>query len=91
MDKMDWVFKKAKEKAIKRSGRPENTATPWKDFTPGWLKYRLAREFKEWEETRDIAELLDIINLAAFVYLAKKDSKPENIRDFVGGGPDDER
>ena len=71
MDEMDLVFKKAKEKAIEKSREPGNTITPWNDFTPGWLKYRLAQEYREWDETRDIAELLDIINLAAFVYLAE--------------------
>jgi len=70
MNEMDLVFKRAKEKAIKKSSELGNTTTPWKDFTLGWLKYRLAGEFKEWDESRDIEELLDIINLAAFVYLA---------------------
>lgn len=75
MDEMDLVFKKAKEKAIEKSSELGNTATPWKDFTPGWLKYRLAGEIREWDETRDIEELLDIINLAAFVYLAELRAK----------------
>lgn len=73
MNKLSWVFNKAKVKAITRMDKFGNTATPWKDFTPGWLKNRLAQEFREWEETRDVEELLDIINLAAFVYLSAYD------------------
>jgi len=72
MDEMNLVFKLAKEKAIEKSSELGNTATPWKDFAPGWLWHRLAQEVREWEETRDIAELLDIINLAVFVYLASE-------------------
>lgn len=71
MDKMDLVFKLAKEKAIRKSSELGNTATPWKDFTPDHLKYRLVQEIREWDKTRDIDELLDIINLAVFVYLAE--------------------
>jgi len=75
MDEMDEVFKKAKEKAVNRISKVGNTATPWEDFKSEHLKKRLDDEIKEWHDTEDIKELLDIINLAVFVYLAKQRAK----------------
>lgn len=75
MDKMDLVFKLAKEKAIEKSSEIGNTVTPWKDFTPDWLKHRLVQEIIEWDKIRNTAELLDIINLAIFAYLAENEQQ----------------
>lgn len=82
MDDMDEVFKKAKEKAISRIGKVGNTEKPWEDFSIYHLSDRLQDEFAEWSESYPLTykfseELLDIINLAAFLYLAnqREDSK----------------
>lgn len=68
---MDLVFEIAKVKAfccIKKHG---NTATPWLDFTTGHLIKRLDGEIDEWKESGNSQELLDIINLAVFVWLSR--------------------
>lgn len=72
MMEMDSVFRRAKDKAASQVLHVGNTPTPWRDFTPEHLEKRLNDEIKEWRESGDIAELLDVINLAAFLYLSKQ-------------------
>jgi predicted house-cleaning noncanonical NTP pyrophosphatase (MazG superfamily) len=72
MYEMDAVFEKAKEKAVRKIGVENGkkyTASPWNDFTKEFLVQKLEEEIKEWKEKYDKKELLDIINVAAFIYL----------------------
>ena len=77
MDEMDEVFQEAKAKAVSRIEKKGNTATPWKDFEYKWLDKRLHDEIQEYDKSKTVTELkdelLDIINLATFNYLAIKD------------------
>jgi len=75
---MDLVFRLSKSKAFYRIRKPGNTTTPWVDFTTEHLIKRLDEEFGEWKESGNGQELLDIINLAVFVWLSK-------LYDNVGG------
>lgn len=69
---LDSVFGEAIEKAVRRIDKDGNTATPWRDFSSEHLEKRLIDEFREWRESKSDEELLDIINLAAFLYLSKR-------------------
>ena len=75
---MDLVFKMAKAKAFYRIRHHGNAAAPWANFTTEHLVKRLDDEIDEWKESCDGQELLDIINLAVFVWLSK-------FYDIVGG------
>jgi len=68
---MDLVFEMAKVKALYRIKKSGNTATPWIDFTTEHLIKRLDDEIDEWKDSGNTQELLDIINLAVFVWLSK--------------------
>lgn len=69
---LDSVFNEAIDKAVRRIDKPGNTAAPWRDFSSEHLEGRLIKEFREWRESKSDKELLDIINLAAFLYLSKR-------------------
>lgn len=73
---MDDVFDAAKEKAKSKLKKPGYTDEPWKDFGSDFLIKRLEQEFYEFEDAETIEsqneELLDIINMSIFVYLANK-------------------
>jgi len=69
---LDSVFNEAIEKAIRRIDKPGNTAAPWRDLSPERLEKRLIQEFREWHGSKSDEELLDIINLAAFLYLSRR-------------------
>jgi len=68
---MNIVFELAKTKALIRNSKPGNTETPWSDFSVEHLKKRFDEEIQEWKESDNSQELIDIINLAAFLWLAK--------------------
>ena len=68
---MDLVLEMAKLKAFYRIKKPGNTSAPWIDFTTEHLIKRLDDEIDEWKESCNSQELLDIINLAVFVWLSK--------------------
>lgn len=72
MDEMDVVFAKAKAKAISKIHSPGNTIAPWNDFSIGHLEARLTREYNEWFNDGSANKLLDIINMAVFIYLARQ-------------------
>lgn len=73
IETMKWAFKHAIEKALERKNKEENTYEPWSDCSREHLQDRLWEEIEEWrkaencEEERD--ELLDIINISAFLFL----------------------
>lgn len=73
---MDDVFAAAKEKAKLQLKKPGYTDEPWNDFGSEFLIKRLEQEFYEFEDAENLQsqneELLDIINMAIFVYLANK-------------------
>ncbi len=72
---MNIVFDLAKTKALIRNRKSGNTATPWLDFTTEHLSMRLGEEFEEWKDSNNSQELLDIINLAAFLWLSRFNDK----------------
>lgn len=67
-EEMMLVFNHAIDKAESRIRKPGNTATPWDDLPNAWLKKRLWDEIFEWKESQSPKELIDIINIAAFLY-----------------------
>ena len=69
-EQMTRVFRGAILKAISRIDKPCNTSRPWADFSISHLRRRLWDELKEYKESNDPEELLDIINLACFLHLA---------------------
>ena len=76
MNEMDTVFEKAKEKAVRKirvGNRNKYTASPWNDFTKEFLVHRLEEEIEEWKVKYDKKELLDIINVAVFIYLCAEE------------------
>lgn len=64
---MDMAFDLALSKALNRGTKPGNTWEPWKTFSTGWLNKRLDDEIKEYKEKPGPQELMDIINIAAFL------------------------
>jgi predicted house-cleaning noncanonical NTP pyrophosphatase (MazG superfamily) len=68
---MNIVFELAKTKALICNRKPGNTNTPWTDFSTNHLSKRLDEEFEEGKESDNVQELLDIINLAAFLWLSR--------------------
>jgi len=70
-DCMNQVFDEAIEKAVEKiDGSEEYTAQPWKDFPIKWLSKRVDDEYTEWKQSGDKKELIDLINLACFTFLA---------------------
>ena len=72
---MKGVFDQAIVKAQLRCDWEGNTDKPWEDFGIEWLQKRLYDEIKEYESTKrtghnDWRELIDVINLACFLYIA---------------------
>ena len=82
-EEMQKVFDEAILKAEYRKRKPGNTATPWNDFSAGWLHKRLYDELAEYEESGNSQELLDVINIACFLRIlhVKKtvDELPEDL------------
>lgn len=50
---------------------------PWEHFDIDFLERRLEDEIKEYNESKDKDELLDIINFAVFLYIKKSDNSGE--------------
>lgn len=79
MEKMNDVFELAKHKATKRISKDGYTKEPWKDFDIDFLTDRLYEEIEEFRMANTIYkqndELLDIINMAIFLYIANKEQK----------------
>jgi len=73
--RMRAVFDQAIVKAQLACGKEGNTDKPWEDFSIEWLRKRLDDEIKEYESKErtgkiDWIELIDVINMACFLYLA---------------------
>jgi len=76
--KMQEVFAQAIVKAQLNCDKKGYTDTPWKDFSIEWLQKRLEDEIKEYYSTKrtgkiDWIELIDVINIACFLYIAHYD------------------
>lgn len=71
-DEMKRVFDYALTKKMDRDRKPLNTTTPWKDFSIEWLDLRLDDEIAEYKQSRKLSELLDIINIATFIFIARE-------------------
>lgn len=65
------VFTEAMAKYELRCNKEGNTVAPWDDFSEEHLIKRLDEEYTEWKQSGDTRELIDVINLAAFVRLAR--------------------
>lgn len=75
---MRRTFEFAIAKALQRKDKPGNTVRPYLDFSEEHLTERLEQEIEEWRESRDGQELLDIMNMAAFLHLRRfHDRVPE--------------
>jgi len=73
--RMREVFDQAIVKAQLACSKKGNTDEPWKDFSIEWLRKRLDDELVEYESKKrtgktDWIELIDVINIACFLYLA---------------------
>ena len=71
-EKMQEVFDSCIVKVCLRCDKKSNTDQPWDDFTLQYLEQRLLEEIDEYFSKPYIDELRDIINLACFCYIAKK-------------------
>jgi hypothetical protein len=72
-------IRKALLKYRERCYKPGNSFTPWKDFPVPHIHKRLMEEIEEYKNGGKSEELLDVINLAAFLYLAKE-SKDSDVK-----------
>ena len=72
------VYESSYEKYVKSKNEKNKYWRPWKHFDIEFLEKRLDGEIKEYKESKEKEELLDIINFAVFLYL-KKDAKRDNI------------
>ena len=68
---MQMIFDRAIVKVVDRCDKEGNTEQPWDDFTIKHLENRMREEFEEYWDNPVIDELVDIINLATFVALAR--------------------
>ena len=76
---MQEIFDACITKALIRINKKENTAKPWDDFPLHHLEKRLLDELEEYFENPCCNELIDIINLACFCYLARLNQLAEMI------------
>lgn len=72
---MNVVFERAIVKAQLACSKEGNTDKPWEDFDIEWLQKRLDDEIKEYYSKKRIGkidwiELIDVINIACFLYIA---------------------
>ena len=74
---MQLPFDYAIWKCVSACKKEGNTVTPWNDFSIEHLEKRLQDEIKEYFESHKSDELLDIINLASFIWLANLNKKVE--------------
>jgi len=79
---MQLVFDKVILKVIDRCDKEGNTDEPWKDFNAQWLNKRLDDEWDEWQKSKSMGELIDIIAHANFLYLSLLDNLPLTYEDY---------
>lgn len=65
------VFNDAINKSLLKCEKEGNTSKPWKDFSIEHLEKRLEEEYKEYLESKNPDELIDVMNLACFCYIAR--------------------
>lgn len=74
-NKLNTVFGSALSKYSERNSKNGNSIAPWTDFSIERLEERLQEEIEEYKNEKvninKAEELLDIINLSAFIYLAR--------------------
>ena len=86
-EEMQKVFDEAILKAEYRKTKPGNTSTPWDDFKLDHLRSRLWDEFHEYIESGGRQELLDIINIAAFMYIRHTKIIEDDLPEWFGADP----
>ena len=69
MTELEKIFKECIAKFELRNLKPGNTTKPWKVFSTAWLEHRLDDEIKEWKDSKNPDELIDIIVCAAILKL----------------------
>ena len=72
---MKLVFDKALLKALVRCEKEGNTDNPWNDFPIPHLEKRLEQEYAEYKIASNERELIDVINMACFLYIAKENKR----------------
>ena len=76
---MQEVFDACITKALIRINKKGNTDKPWDDCSIHHLEKRLFDEVEEYFDNPSCNELIDIINLACFCYLARINQLAETI------------
>ena len=74
---MNLVFETALNKALHKRRSEGNTTEPYIDFDEEHLENRLSEEYDEYLEEGQARELIDVINIAAFLFLKKTIYKDE--------------
>ena len=69
-EEIQMIFDFAKVKFFSKNSKPGNTERPWDDFSIDHLDERMNDEIDEYHDSGKMKELLDIINMAAILYLA---------------------
>lgn len=80
---MRIVFDRALKKAKSRASKPYNAVEPYDHFSYEHLKKRLKEEYLEYIESESQHELLDIINIAAFLYVNRMKEIDETINNSM--------
>jgi len=76
---IEEIFQYCIAKWSLRINKKGNTLKPWNDFSSEHLEKRLFEEIEEYKESRKIRELIDVINLSVFLYLAKQREIVEDV------------
>lgn len=73
---LQLVFEAAERKFLSKMSKPGNVERPWDKFSLEHLDHYLEQEFNEYLADHDPEELIDVINVAAFLYLKRTKMKP---------------
>jgi hypothetical protein len=76
---MRMAYENAIAKAIHRGIKPGNSWEPWNSFTEEHLQKRLAEEYEEYLKAKNGQELLDIMNIACFLYIKRVMERAEKL------------
>jgi predicted house-cleaning noncanonical NTP pyrophosphatase (MazG superfamily) len=79
MNMMRMGFENAITKAVHKGSKPGNTWEPWKSFTEEYLQKRLDDEYEEYLKDKNGQELLDIMNMACFLYIQRVMERAERL------------
>jgi len=83
---MKIVFDKAVLKSLVRCKKEGNTDKPWDDFTIAHLEKRLEQEYAEYQIAGNERELIDVINMACFLFIAKENQRIDEFAKSINIG-----